>query len=121
MLLKAYCETDKSQCYINTDYVVDVFIKDKTYIAYTIDNDRGGYSLSEEEFQRWMDFTNDIEGVVKDGSYTFKFTPDDEEENEEGESIESDDDYDENYSPSKEYYKPMTGFQVLCADDKDEV
>lgn len=113
MLLKAYCETDKSQCYINTDYVVDVFIKDKTYIAYTIDNERGGYSLSEEEFQRWMDFTNDIEGVVvKDGSYTFKFTPDDEEENEEDESI----DVDGFISELKES-KPK--FQILLNDTND--
>lgn len=62
-----YVETGE-QCYVNTDFIVDIFIKkvhqnflgtNKTevvtqYIAYTFDNERRGYAISKEDFEKLL-------------------------------------------------------------------
>lgn len=62
-----YVETGE-QCYVNTDFVVDIFVErrhlnylgtDTTkivtqYIAYTFDNERRGYAISKEDFEKLL-------------------------------------------------------------------
>lgn len=51
MLIKAIYEPDKRECFINTDFIVDIFpYDDKSYIMYSIDNERGGYVISKDQF-----------------------------------------------------------------------
>lgn len=52
MLLKA--TYDGHDCYINSDYIVDVFDIDKPEVkVYTIDLERGTYKMTKAEFERW--------------------------------------------------------------------
>lgn len=41
-------------CYINTDFILDVFEKDGKYIAYTFDNERGGYAIKKTVFDKFL-------------------------------------------------------------------
>ena len=52
-MLKAVYEPTDEQCFINMDFVVDVFIKDGKYTAYTFDNERGGYIIKKSDFEEW--------------------------------------------------------------------
>ena len=58
MIIKAIYKHDQVHCYLNTDYVVDVFEEQGKYIAYTLDNDRDGYEITEEDFEKWQQFAN---------------------------------------------------------------
>lgn len=52
MILKA--KYDNHDCYINSDYIMDVFDLDKPEVkAYCIDFDRGAYLIKQDEFLRW--------------------------------------------------------------------
>lgn len=69
-----YVETGK-QCYINTDFVVDIFMEKihqnylgtnttkvvTQYIAYTFDNERRGYAISEFDFEKLLGEGGDTE------------------------------------------------------------
>jgi len=51
---------DNKPCFVNTDYIVDVFQEDfNSYIAYTLDNEREGYVIGKEDFEKWLKFQND--------------------------------------------------------------
>lgn len=53
MLIKA--KYDGEPCYLNVDYVVDVFVeKDGTIHAYTLDADRHGYEIDDKDFKRMV-------------------------------------------------------------------
>ena len=51
-MVKAIYEPTKQSCYVNIDFVVDVYPYENGYIAYTFDNERGGYIISKEEFDK---------------------------------------------------------------------
>lgn len=50
MFIKAIYEPTKEKCYVNTDYIVDLYTKVGRYLAYTFDNERGGYLIDKAEF-----------------------------------------------------------------------
>lgn len=56
--IKAVCKATDSLCWVNMDYVVDVF-EDKEYdnvvIAYTFDNERGGYTMNATHFRYYLE------------------------------------------------------------------
>lgn len=52
-MLKAIYEPTDEPCFVNMDYVVDVFIEDGQYIAYTFDNERGAYIIEKSDFEEW--------------------------------------------------------------------
>ena len=64
MFLKAIYIDTNEECYVNTDFVVDIFIESKSfhlidgtanrYIAYTFDNERRGYAISKADFERLL-------------------------------------------------------------------
>lgn len=57
MFIEAIYKETWQKCYINMDCVIDVFCEDGEYIAYTFDNDRGGYIITPENlfkcFEDW--------------------------------------------------------------------
>lgn len=69
-----YIETSE-QCYVNTDFIVDIcrrivhqnFLGTDTtkivtqYIAYTFDNERRGYEISKEDFEKLLGEGGDTE------------------------------------------------------------
>ena len=58
MIKAIYKETGKS-CWINTDYIVDVFPYDVgRVIAYTFDNERGGYIMDLYDFEKEINNEN---------------------------------------------------------------
>ena len=61
MILKAkYAEVNGEECYLNTNYVVDVFNEDDNTVAMTtIDMDRGVYFVSKSDLYRWVKEEND--------------------------------------------------------------
>lgn len=50
MYIKAFYEDD--QVILNTDFIVDIFRVDGENIAYTLDNERGGYTISDEDVKK---------------------------------------------------------------------
>lgn len=50
MIIKALY--DNEPCFLNTDYVVDIFKDGKGYIAYVLDVERKGYHISKEDVER---------------------------------------------------------------------
>lgn len=46
MIVKA--KYDGEPCYLNTNYVVDIFPNGKYYTAYVLDVERKGYTISKE-------------------------------------------------------------------------
>ena len=51
---------DDKPCYLNADYIVDIFQEDfNSYIAYTLDNERQGYVIGKEDFEKWLNYKND--------------------------------------------------------------
>ena len=62
MIKAIYKETGKS-CWVNMDYIVDVFPYDVgRVIAYTFDNDRGGYVIKMEKFMKHIDCVTNMRG-----------------------------------------------------------
>ena len=60
MLIKA--KFDDTDCYINSNYVIDVIDVDKPYVTcYTIDDERPAYKVTQKEFQRWLKMENDLQ------------------------------------------------------------
>ena len=57
MIIKA--SYDKKPCFLNTDYILDVFEDDGKYKAYTLDVERDGYEIEPEEFKKWISKTNE--------------------------------------------------------------
>ena len=59
MIVKAIYKATDQECYVNMDYVIDIFpietVDGYDYIAYTFDNDRDGYIISEEEFNKYKE------------------------------------------------------------------
>ena len=41
-------------CFLNTNYIVDVFLKDGHYLAYVLDADRESYEIDKETFANWI-------------------------------------------------------------------
>ena len=64
MFLKAIYIDTNEECYVNTDFIVDIFIKSKSFhlinetvykhIAYTFDNELRGYAISKADFERLL-------------------------------------------------------------------
>jgi len=66
MFIEAIHIDTREQCYVNTDFIVDIFKKrvpqnylhnedygtNTQYIAYTFDNERGGYAISKLDFEK---------------------------------------------------------------------
>ena len=64
MFIKAIYEPTKEKCYINTDYIIEVYPKVGRYLAYTFDNEREGYFIEQTDFDRYMSEQNkDIEAL----------------------------------------------------------
>ena len=59
MLIKAVYEDRRRPCFVNMDYVIDVFPHGDDFIAYTFDNERGGYIIKKRDFDEWMKGEND--------------------------------------------------------------
>lgn len=61
MILKAkYADREKYPiCYVNTDFIVDVFEHKGNYIAYTFDNERCGYIIEREVWERYIEVQNE--------------------------------------------------------------
>ena len=56
MIIKA--TYDDSTCYLNSDYIVDIFPIGTDYKAYTLDNDREGYTITAKEFEKLREEKN---------------------------------------------------------------
>ena len=53
MFIKAIHIDTRERCYINTDFIVDIFKgTNAQYVAYTFDNERGGYAISKSDFEK---------------------------------------------------------------------
>ncbi len=53
-MVKALYELTKAECWVNMDYVIDVFQSRGTTVkAYTFDNERGAYLIDQAEFEKW--------------------------------------------------------------------
>lgn len=70
MIIKALY--DDKPCFLNADYIVDIFQENfNSYIAYTLDNEREGYVISAETFERLKTYKNswvqDVRIVNADG------------------------------------------------------
>ena len=63
MFIKAIYEPTKEKCYINTDYIIEVYPKVGRYLAYTFDNEREGYYIEQTDFDRYMEQNKDIEAL----------------------------------------------------------
>ena len=64
MFIKAIYEPTKEKCYINTDYIIEVYPKVGRYLAYTFDNEREGYFIEQTDFDQYMGEQNkDIEAL----------------------------------------------------------
>jgi len=62
MIEAIYKETGQ-RCYINMDFVVDAFpYSEDEVIAYTFDNDRGGYVIKMEKFMKHIDCVTNMRG-----------------------------------------------------------
>ena len=46
-------------CYINTNYILDVFEKDDYMLAFVKSKDREGYMIAKAEFERFMEVGNE--------------------------------------------------------------
>lgn len=64
MFIKAtYIDTNE-ECFINSDYIVDIFVNEQLlelvdgktyrYVAYTFDNERRGYAIGKDDFIRLL-------------------------------------------------------------------
>lgn len=53
MIEAIYKETGE-RCYINMDFVVDAFPCEEGVVAYTFDNERGGYVIKMEKFMEYI-------------------------------------------------------------------
>jgi len=58
MIVKAEYEETHEPCFVNMDYVIDVFPHKNGYLAYTFDNERRGYVISKSDFENFMDKMN---------------------------------------------------------------
>lgn len=53
--LKATYEPTKEECWVNMDYVLDVFHHGKEVQAYTFDNERDAYLIDRTDFNEWLE------------------------------------------------------------------
>lgn len=53
MIIKAVYEPTNDECWINTDYIIDIF-RDKKgrLLAYTFDNERGAYIIAGDDLEK---------------------------------------------------------------------
>lgn len=54
-MIKAVYEPTKQECWLNMDFVVDVFDRGAKVIAFTLDDERGGYLIDRKDFEKWME------------------------------------------------------------------
>jgi len=52
-MIKAIYKETGQECWLNMDFVVDAFPCEDGIIAYTFDNERGGYVISKKDFEVW--------------------------------------------------------------------
>ena len=55
MFIQAIYEPTKDKCYVNTDYIIEVYPKVGRYLAYTFDNEREGYLIDKTEFDKFLE------------------------------------------------------------------
>lgn len=55
MFIQAIYEPTKEKCYVNTDYVIEIYPKVGRYLAYTFDNERQGYLIDKAEFDKFLE------------------------------------------------------------------
>lgn len=54
-MIKAIYEETKESCYVNMNYVIDVFPYNfNQYRAYTFDNERHAYLIDREDFENYL-------------------------------------------------------------------
>lgn len=53
-LVRAIYKRSGEACYVNMDFVVDVFDNGSEMLAYTWDADRGGYVISRHDFDAYL-------------------------------------------------------------------
>ena len=53
-IIKAKYKPTKEECWVNMDYVLDVFDKGVTVQAYTFDNERDAYIINRKDFDEWL-------------------------------------------------------------------
>ena len=53
-MLKAIYEPTKRSCWVNMDYVIDVFDAANKVRVYTFDNEREGYLIDRTDFEQWV-------------------------------------------------------------------
>lgn len=59
MLVRAIYEETGEPCFVNMDFVIDIMRrKEGNWVAYTFDNERGGYIIEEEELQKCINEWN---------------------------------------------------------------
>lgn len=54
-MLKAIYEPTKQECWVNMDFVVDVFHAANKVKAYTFDNEHEGYLIDRKDFEKWLE------------------------------------------------------------------
>lgn len=53
MIIKATYNGES--CFLNTDYIVDIFKDGKGYVAYILDTERKGYHITQEDLGKLME------------------------------------------------------------------
>ena len=59
MFIKAIYEPTKEKCYVNTDYIIEIYPKVGRYLAYTFDNEREGYLIDKADFDVFIGKQNE--------------------------------------------------------------
>lgn len=57
-MIKAVYEPTKQTCWLNMDYVVDVFEMPNSVKAFTFDNERDGYLIDKADYDKWLSDKN---------------------------------------------------------------
>lgn len=62
MLINA--KYDGNKVLLNTNYIIDVWDIDKPFCkAYVCDSERGEYTVSQDELNKWIDYENNAQEV----------------------------------------------------------
>ncbi len=69
MLIKAVYEETKQECWVSEFFIADIFRDNQInkYRAYTMDNERGGYLIDEQDFKRLLESENKKINSLKEG------------------------------------------------------
>ena len=60
-MLRAIYEPTKEKCWVNMDYVIDVFDRANKVRAFTFDNEREGYLIDRADYEKWLAESEDKE------------------------------------------------------------